>query len=69
MGRRKGRRSDLMFENADRYDAQASKSGNSDDPRWLGRLARWLRAKARSKERGFEHKQHQMRRSARKASD
>ena len=57
--------SDLMFDNADRREAQIGEADNRDDPRWLARLAARLRARARQKERNHEHKEKQSQRKPR----
>ena len=65
MSREKRPRSELMFENADRREAQVGEADNKDDPKWLARIAARLRARARQKERNLEHKERQSRRKPR----
>lgn len=51
--------SDRILESADKFEARIDDPENTDDPRWLSRIARNLRKNAEKKEKAFEHRQNQ----------
>ena len=65
MAHRKAPWSDLMFDAADKLDELTDAPYNTDDPRWLARMARRWRALASRKERALEHRKNQGRRKPR----
>ena len=59
MNRKEKPHSEFILENADRFEKKVGDPCNTDDPRWLNRIARNLKKAAHSKEKAYEHKQNQ----------